>query len=67
MGEVLYNILTEFGTPMKLFRLIKMHLNETCNKGCIRKNLSGSFPTQNGLKQRMNFIATAFKLHFRIC
>jgi hypothetical protein len=27
--EVLYNILIEFGIPMKLFRLIKMCLNET--------------------------------------
>jgi len=27
--EVLYNILTEFGIPMKLVRLIKMCLNET--------------------------------------
>jgi hypothetical protein len=28
--EVLYNILIEFGVPMKLVRLIKMCLNETC-------------------------------------
>jgi hypothetical protein len=27
--EVLYNILLEFGVPMKLVRLIKMCLNET--------------------------------------
>jgi hypothetical protein len=27
--EVLYNILIEFGVPMKLVRLIKMHLHET--------------------------------------
>jgi hypothetical protein len=28
-----------------------MCLNETCNKVCIGKNLSGSFPIQNGLIQ----------------
>jgi hypothetical protein len=27
--ELLYNILIEFGLPMKLVMLIKMHLNET--------------------------------------
>jgi hypothetical protein len=35
MREVLYNILLETGVPMKLVRLIKMYLNETCNKVCI--------------------------------
>jgi hypothetical protein len=30
--EVLYNILIEFGVPMKLIRLIRMCLNETCIK-----------------------------------
>jgi hypothetical protein len=38
--EVMYNILTELGVPLKLVRLIKM---------C--KHLYDSFPTQNGLKQ----------------
>jgi hypothetical protein len=27
--EVMYNILIEFGVPMKLVRMIKMYLNET--------------------------------------
>jgi hypothetical protein len=42
--EVLYNILIEFGIPMKLLRLIKMCLNETYIKVCIGKHLSDSFP-----------------------
>jgi hypothetical protein len=49
--EVLYSILIEFGIPMKLVRLIKMYLNETCSKIHIGKDLSDSFPIQNGLKQ----------------
>jgi hypothetical protein len=48
--EVLYNILIESRVPMKLVRLIKMCLNETCSKVCIGKHLSESFPIQNGLK-----------------
>jgi hypothetical protein len=30
--EILYNILIEFGVPMKLVRLIKVSLNETYSK-----------------------------------
>jgi hypothetical protein len=30
--EVVYSILIEFGVPMKLFRLIKMCVNETYSK-----------------------------------
>jgi hypothetical protein len=44
----LYNILIEFGVPMKLVRLIKMDLNETCNEVPIGNHLSDSFPIQNG-------------------
>jgi hypothetical protein len=36
---------------MKLFKLIKMRLNETCSKVRIGKHLSGSFLIQNGVKQ----------------
>jgi hypothetical protein len=51
--KVLYNILIEFGVPMKLVRLIKMCLNETYeyNKVRIGKHLSDSFLIRNGLKQ----------------
>jgi hypothetical protein len=37
--EVLYNILTELGTPMNLVRLSKMCANETYIKACIDKNV----------------------------
>jgi hypothetical protein len=37
--EVLYNILIEFGVPMKLVGLIKICLNETYNKVRIGKHL----------------------------
>jgi hypothetical protein len=49
--EVLYNILIEFGVPMKLVRLIKMFLNETYSKVRIGKHLFQSFRVQNYMKQ----------------
>jgi len=49
--EVLYNILTEFGIPKKLVRLIKMCLTETYSRVQVGKNLSDMFPIRNGLKQ----------------
>jgi hypothetical protein len=45
----MYNI--TFGMPMKLIRLIKMCLNEMCNKVRIVTHLSDNFAIQNGLKQ----------------
>ena len=51
--EVLYNILIEFGIPMKLVRLIKMFLNETYSRVQVGKHLSDMFPIRNGLKKEM--------------
>ena len=49
--EVLYNVLIEFGIPMKLVRLIKMCLTEMYSRVWVGKNLSHIFPIKNGLKQ----------------
>jgi hypothetical protein len=47
----MYSICIEFGTSMKLVRLMKMHLNETYSKVCISKHLSDTFHILNGIKQ----------------
>jgi hypothetical protein len=49
--EVLHNILIEFGVPLKLVRLIKMCLNETCIKISIGIHFSNTFHIKNGLNQ----------------
>jgi hypothetical protein len=45
------NFLLEFHIPKKLFRLIKMCLNEAYSKVPLGKYLSDTFSIQNGLKQ----------------
>jgi len=49
--EVLYNILIQFGIPMKLVRPIKMCLHETYNRVRVGKCLFDMLPIMNGLKQ----------------
>jgi sorting nexin-29 len=50
--EVLYNILIEFGIPMRLVRLIKMCLSEMYSRVWVDKHRSHTFPIKTGLKQR---------------
>ena len=50
-GKVLYDILTEFGIPMKLLRLIKMCVTEKYNRARVGKHLSDTYPTGIYLKQ----------------
>jgi len=50
-AEVLYNILSEFGIPKKIVRIIKLCLTETYSRVRVGKNLSDMFPTRNGSKQ----------------
>jgi len=49
--EVLYNIFIEFGSPMKMVRLIKMCLNETYSRVRVGKHLPHMCPVRNGLKR----------------
>jgi hypothetical protein len=51
MRQVLYNSLIKFGVPMKVVKLIKMCLNETCGKVHWGNYLFDTYPIQNGLKQ----------------
>ena len=46
----MYNILSEFGIPMKLVRLITMCLSEIYSRFRVGKHLSGMLPVRNVLK-----------------
>jgi hypothetical protein len=59
--EVLYNILIEFGIPLKLVRLIKRCLNETYSIVQVGKHLPDRFPVKSGLKRRRCFISIALE------
>ena len=50
-NEVLYNILIEFGVPLKMVWQIKICLNETYSRVRLGKYLSDGFPIKNGLNQ----------------
>jgi hypothetical protein len=65
--EVLYNILIQFGIPLKLIRFIKMCLNETYSRVRVGKHLSDRFPIKNCLKHGDAFITMAFQLCISIC
>jgi hypothetical protein len=49
--EVFCYSLIEFGIPMKLIKLLKVCLIETCGKVRIGKNRSYESPIQNDLKK----------------
>ena len=65
-GEVLYNILIEFGIFMKLVRLIKVCLTEKYCKVRVGTSLSERFPIRNGLKQGYALLPLLFRVCFRV-
>jgi hypothetical protein len=62
----LYNILIEFGIPMKLVGLIKMCLNETCSRVRVSEHMSDVFPIRNVLKKG-NSLLPFFLTLLRVC
>jgi len=61
----LYNIISEFGIPLKIVMLIKMSLSETYSKVRPDKNLI-EFHSERS-ETKICFIVIALKLCFRIC
>ena len=64
--EVLYNIFILLGIPMKLVRLIKLCLNETCRRVRVSRNLSDMFPVQNSWR-RDDLSPLLFHHAIRVC
>ena len=60
--EALYNILSVISIAMKLARLIKMCLTETCSRVRVDKHLSSMFPIRNGLKLGDDLLPLLFNL-----
>ena len=63
--KVSFNILIEFGIPMKLVEQIKMCPTEMYNRVRVGKNLSDMFPIKNGLKQGHGLSLLLF--NFTVC
>jgi hypothetical protein len=63
---VLYNILIDFGVPIKLIRLTEMYLNKSCSNICTGKHLCDAFHAQQSETTKRCFVTTAFQLCFRI-
>ena len=59
----MYNVLSEFGMPLKLGTVVKICLNETYSKDRILKHTSDGFRIQKALKQG----DVLPQLFFRIC
>jgi len=65
----LYNILIEFGIPVKPASLIQMCLNETCSRVWVGKHLSDMSPFKNGSKQGGALLPmlVSFSLEYAVC